>query len=229
VNVGRFEMLRDRHAGQRGVIVANGPSLNRMDLSFLKNEIVIGLNKIYLGFNQFGFYPRYYVAVNPYVIEQSVAEIRSLKCVKFISNRSAALVAEDALTYHINTTQPPERFCHDIVQGVHEGWTVTYAALQVARFLGFDTVVLIGLDHYFQYQGAPNELRRLEGADHNHFHPDYFGHGQQWNNPDLAHSEESYRVARAEYEREGRRILDATIDGGCQVFDKVDYKELFLT
>jgi len=223
----RLERLRDRHRGERCVLVANGPSLNRMDLSFLRRETAIGLNKIFLGLRRFGFYPRYYVAVNETVIDQSARAIQAMNCVKFISSRSAGRVPEDALTYHLNTTAPPERFCRDLAQGAHEGWTVTYVALQVAHYLGFAEVVLIGLDHRFNFSGQPNESRRLDGPDPNHFCEDYFGFGQQWDNPDLPHSEESFRLARAVYEADGRAIFDATVDGNCEVFAKVDYRQHF--
>jgi hypothetical protein len=128
-------MLHNRHAGQRCVIVANGPSLNQMKMNFLKNEITIGLNKIYLGFRKFGFYPRYYVAVNAKVIEQAADEIKALNCVKFIGDNGAkGKCKEDALTYLVNTRNPEQRFCKDLVdEGMHEGWTVTYAALDWAR------------------------------------------------------------------------------------------------
>ena len=223
----RLELFRDLHRGGRGVIVANGPSLNNTDLSRLAGETVIGLNKIFLGLDRFGFYPRYYVAVNRKVVEQSVTQIQALNCVRFIGNRGADLLGEDGLTYHLNTTAAPARFCHDIGLGVHEGWTVTYAALQVAWYLGFSEVVLVGLDHRYRFEGEPNQLRRLEGPDHNHFAPGYFGHGQEWNNPDLARSEESYRLARAEFEAAGRRITDATVNGACTIFEKADYRDLF--
>lgn len=223
----RFTMVRNRHTGERCVLVANGPSLNRMDLSFLRRETVIGMNKIFLGFRKFGFYPKYYVSVNRKVLEQSASDIRKLNCVKFISDRADDLIDEDGLTYRINTTRAPKRFCHDISQGVHEGWTVTYAALQVAYYLGFREVIVIGMDHRFQYAGTPNQAGTLDGPDPNHFSPDYFGHGQAWDNPDLAHSEESYRVARTEYERDGRHIIDATLDGACDIFEKADYRRLF--
>ncbi len=224
----RLKMLRDRHAGTRCVLVANGPSLNKMELGFLKREYVIGLNKIYLGFKKFGFYPKYYVAVNAKVVKQSAHEIRKMNCVKFVSNHgSFDTVSEDGLTYHINTVNPYARFCTDITQGVHEGWTVTYAALQIAYFLGFDTVILIGLDHRFQYSGKPNETKIMSGPDLNHFCGNYFEHGQQWDNPDLTKSEESYRIARDEFEKNGRRIIDATVNGACTIFEKTDYRKLF--
>ncbi|NCO19831.1 MAG: DUF115 domain-containing protein [Gammaproteobacteria bacterium] len=224
----RLAALQNRHAGQRCVLVANGPSLNQMDLSFLKHETVIGLNKIYLGFRKFHFYPRYYVAINRKVVDQGQDDIKALNCVKFIGNAAAVgNIQEDALTYLINTQSAQQRFCKNIaIEGVHEGWTVTYAALQVAYFLGFKQVVLIGMDHRYQYTGQPNEARQLDGPDPNHFSASYFS-GQQWDNPDLAHSEESYRIARQVFEQDGRSIVDATVNGACDVFGKVNYVEFF--
>lgn len=221
-------MLLDRHKGDSCVVIANGPSLNRMDMSLLKGRILIGLNKIFLGFDKFGIYPKYYVAVNPYVIEQSRREISQLNAVKFLGNRGAAgLFEEDAMTYLLNTENPPSRFCKDISLGVHEGWTVTHAALQVAFYLGFNKVYIIGLDHKFIYQGKENELKVLEGKDENHFSEDYFGFGQQWQNPDLIKSEESFSIAKEFFEKNGRRIIDLTIDGACQIFEKADYSTEF--
>lgn len=223
----RLEMLRDRHVGQRCVLVANGPSLNQMNLDFLKREMVFGMNKIFLGFKKFVFYPRYYVAVNKKVIEQSADQIKAMNCVKFIGSRGAEHVPENSLTYHLKTQNPNSRFCRDISEGIHEGWTVTFAALQIAYYLGFKDVIIIGMDHRYQYAGLPNEACRLDGPDPNHFSPDYFGGGQNWDNPDLAQSEESYRIARAEFEKDGRRIIDATEDGACTIFEKGDYKKIF--
>jgi len=233
----RLTFMKDRHAGERCVLVANGPSLNRMDLSFLKNETCIGMNKIYLGLRRFKFYPRYYVAINLKVVKQAADQIKSLNCVKFIGQAAAkGVLEENALTHVIRThscylDQAGIRrpgFCHDLArEGMHEGWTVTYAALQIAHYLGFTEVIIIGMDHRYEYTGAPNEARVLEGSDPNHFSPDYFGGGQTWDNPDLAKSEESYRLAREEYELAGRRILDATLGGACTVFEKADYLQIF--
>ncbi len=216
----------NKHVGERAVLVCNGPSLNQMDLRFLRKNICIGLNKIFLGFKKFGFYPNYYVAVNDLVIEQSAAQIKDLNCIKFISQRNAKHVPESALTHHIRTHRPPQQFCTDITEGVNEGYTVTYAALQVAYYLGFKEVVIVGMDHRYTYHGQPNETHLLPGDDPNHFAPDYFG-GQRWDNPDLANSESSYKLARKVFEADGRRIIDATLNGACTIFEKQPYTEVF--
>ena len=218
----RAKFLHKRHQGERCFLVCNGPSLNQMDLRKLRNETVIGLNKIFLGIKKFGFYPRYYVAVNPKVIEQSHQQIKELNCVKFLSQAGRAFLEEDPLTYIIQT-DGQGKFSTDLTQVVHEGWTVTHVALQVAYYLGFQEVIIIGMDHRYQYDGQPNESRLMAGPDPNHFSPDYFGNGQRWDNPDLKNAETAYQPAREAFERDGRRIYDATLNGACTVFEKIPY------
>jgi hypothetical protein len=48
-----------------------------MKLRFLKNYPTIGVNKIFLGFKKFKFYPKYFVSLNQHVIEQSHQEIKN--------------------------------------------------------------------------------------------------------------------------------------------------------
>jgi hypothetical protein len=118
-------------------------------------------------------------------------------------------------------------FYTDVTNGVWAGATVTYVAMQLAYHMGFETVVLIGVDHSFATKGRPHAVVVSEGDDPNHFDPKYFGKGFRWQLPDLETSEVAYRMAKAQFERDGRRIVDATIGGKLQVFPKVDYEGLF--
>ena len=92
--------------------------------------------------------------------------------------------------------------------------------MQIAYYMGFKNVYLIGVDHNFKTTGAPNEKQFLKGNDVNHFDPNYFGN-KEWHLPDLQGSEISYHLAKFFYERNGRRIYDATIDGKLQIFQKI--------
>ncbi len=217
--------FRDLHRGQRCVLVCNGPSLNRMDLGFLRDEVVFGLNKIHLGLDRFGFYPRYLVAANAKVVQQARAELAAMTAIKFIGARAAMHLPQDAFTYHVPVLSAPVVFSRDIVTGVREGGTVTHAALQIIHYMGFDTVVIIGMDHRYTFTGAPHRAHFLEGPDPNHFSPGYFAN-QTWDNPDLASSEASYAEARRVFETDGRRIIDATLDGACLSFVKSDYRRI---
>ena len=53
--------LRDKHKGKRGFIIANGPSLQDIDMSLLKDEITIGCNGIFNAFEKWGFHTTYFM------------------------------------------------------------------------------------------------------------------------------------------------------------------------
>jgi tetratricopeptide (TPR) repeat protein len=224
----KIRQFHNKHLGERCVIIGNGPSLNEMDLSFLKDEICFGTNKIFLGFERWNFSPTYYVAVNPHVIEQSVDQIRNISCPKFIGNRGVSFFdPSDDLIFIKTFPSPEEAFSKSPDVGLNEGSTVTYVAMQLAYYMGFSEVILIGVDHHFVTQGTPYEAVVSGGNDPNHFDPNYFGKGLKWQLPDLDASEKSYQVAKKVFEESGRKIIDATVNGRCQTFPKQDYKKIF--
>ena len=93
--------------------------------------------------------------------------------------------------------------------------------------MGFSRVILVGIDHEFVARGSPHELVESEGPDENHFSKDYFGPGCKWHLPDLQTSEVAYALARDQFESDGREIVDATVGGSLDIFEKVDYPQLF--
>lgn len=223
----RLAEMQDIHRGERCVIIGNGPSLNRMDLSFLNREHCFGLNRIYLGFERFGFRPTYLVAVNKLVIEQSAQELQSVPCTKFVSFEGVPAVRPASDLIVINPRSYRDFFSTDPRQGLCIGSTVTYVAMQLAFWMGFSDVVLIGVDHRFETKGQPHKVVESEGDDPNHFDPNYFGKGFSWQLPDLENSEQMYRIADAYFRAYRNKIVDATVGGACPVFEKADYRELF--
>ena len=91
--------------------------------------------------------------------------------------------------------------------------------------MGFSKVIIVRMDHRYSYTGLPNEPRVLKVRDPNHFDPSYF-RGHTWDNPDLANSERFYAMARTAFEADNRRILDCTVGGACQVFEKSRLEEV---
>jgi hypothetical protein len=225
-SVRRLMAFKNKHRGERCFIIGNGPSLSKMDLLPLKKEITFGLNRIYLLFDRLGFSVTYFVSVNPYVVEQSAEAIERLPCTKFIGWDAGRLLSVTPDTVLIRSRSGP-RFCTDVsTQGVWEGATVTYVAMQIAYFMGFSEVILIGVDHDFKTTGEPNELVVSQGADPNHFDPNYFGKGMRWQLPDLETSKVAYVLAKEAYEKTGRRIVDATVGGKLAIFPKVRYEDV---
>ena len=226
-SVQRLAAFKDKHKGERAVIIGNGPSLRHTDLSRLKNEVTFGMNRIYLAFPEWGFQTSYFVSINDLVIEQCAEDIRSLEMPKFLSWHSHPHFPLTEDTMFLHTTYYNPAFARDVRRRVWEGATVTYVAMQLAYYMGFEEVVLIGVDHSFKSTGEPNTTVVSEGDDESHFDPSYFGEGFRWQLPDLETSEQSYRLARQVYESDGRRIVDATIGGQLEVFPKVDFDEAF--
>lgn len=219
--------LKDSHRGRRAFIIGNGPSLKHTDLSRLQDECTFGMNRIYLLFPELGFTTSYYLSVNSLVIEQCAEEIRALPIPKFLSWRSRGLIQPTIDTIFLHTTYTGPKFARDARSRLWEGATVTYVALQLAFHMGFEQVILIGVDHNFSTQGKPNTTVISQGDDPDHFHPGYFGKGYRWQLPDLETSERGYRLAHTAYQQAGRQVLDATVGGKLDVFPKVDFESLF--
>ena len=219
--------LKDKHRGQRCFIIGNGPSLKQTDLSLLRDEVTFGVNRIYLMFSELGFPTTYYLSVNSLVIEQCAEDIRALPIPKFLSWRSHRLIHPTDDMAFLHTTYSGPKFATDARGRIWEGATVTNVALQLAYHMGFETAILIGVDHSYRTQGKPNTTVVSQGDDPNHFHAGYFGKGFRWQLPDLDTSERGYQMARQAYERAGRQVLDATIGGQLTIFPKVDYLSLF--
>jgi len=219
--------LRDRHRGERCFILGNGPSLRQTDLSRLRGEFTFGLNRVYLLFPELGFATTYLVAVNQLVIDQCAAELASVPATQFYPWTARRAFPEASGIVYLRNHCARPHFATDARKPVWTGATVTYVAMQLAYHIGFQEVVLVGVDHAFTTQGKPHEEVVSQGDDPNHFASNYFGAGFRWQLPDLETSEIAYRMARGAFEADGRRILDATLGGRLAVFPKVDYDSIF--
>jgi hypothetical protein len=233
----RLRGLRNRFAGMRAFVIGNGPSLKKMDLEPLRREYTFGSNRIYLAFEELGFSTTFLCASAKHIIAQFGHEMADAGCDEvFLSHR---YVHSKELPRTVTTFLSRERaaFGEDpLFWGFHDAGTVTNTAIQLAYYFGFYEVVLIGVDHHFVTTGPvagkvlskPSTDARpdtvvSEGDDPNHFTANYFGPGVTWELPDWAAMEAGYSRAREHFERNGRRIVDATVGGKLTVFPKADY------
>ncbi len=226
-SIQKLEALRDSHRGERCVIIGNGPSLKQTDLQKLRGTFSIGMNRFYMAFNDLGFTTSILLTVNNLVIEQCADELRALPIPIFVSWRGRHYIHPAPNLHYLYTSYIKPSFNSDATRRLWEGATVTFVAMQLAYFMGFKQVILIGVDHNFTSTGKPNTTVVSTGADPNHFHPGYFGKGFRWQLPDLETSEIAYRMAKSAYEKNGREILDATIGGKLTVFPKVNFDTIW--
>lgn len=226
-SIRKLEAMRNSHHGERCVIIGNGPSLKNTDLQKLRSVFSIGMNRFYMAFPELGFSTSCLLTVNDLVIEQCAADIRALSIPAFVSWRGRKWMSPSENLHYLYTAYTLPQFNGNVIGRLWEGATVTFVAMQLAYFMGFKQVVLIGVDHNFTTKGTPNKTVVSTGDDPNHFNPGYFGKGFKWQLPDLETSELAYTMAREAYKKDGREILDATVDGKLTVFPKVKYETLF--
>ncbi len=221
-----LQQYENIHAGKDCFIIGNGPSLNKTDLVKLNDYYVFGLNKIHLIFEKQPVKLSYHVTVNELVIDQTQEDLKNdvYGCPSFLSYHASKQINFNKETIHkLYTRGIPWSFYPSVLQPIEEGYTVTFVAMQLAFYMGFKNVYLVGVDHNFQQQGKPNEQQKFAGDDINHFHPDYFK-GQQWHLADLEGNEASYALAKHQFHSKGRNIFDATIGGKLNVFEKIDFE-----
>lgn len=229
------ESYRNTHKGQTGVIVASGPSLNNIDFEKLMRFPTIGMNRIYLLYDRSDFKPTYYCLEDHMVAEDNAAEISSLEgSIMFIpKDLSYCIKGNENILYtnlirRYKGARQQSRFSEDFSEKAYWGGTVTYYALQLAYYLGFERVYLVGLDHNYtrpDYAKGQKVISRED--DVNHFDPRYFGKGKRWHAPNnlVDRMEISYREARRVFEESGRQIINATPNSKLSenVFPKMDF------
>lgn len=212
------------YKGEDCFIIGNGPSLNKMDLSGLKGHHVFGLNKIYLILEKQNIDFSFIVAVNPLVIEQSKEVYENMNVPIFVSESASRGCFGNISHIHKIKANGGFDFSTSFLDGISEGYTVTYVAIQLAYIMGFKRIFLIGVDHNFQQSGNPNSEQVMTTDDANHFHPEYFK-GQKWHLADLEGNEISYRIAKRKLLGAGREIYNATLGGKLEIFSRMTYEE----
>lgn len=211
--------LHNAHMGETCLVIGNGPSLNDIPLAFLKKYPSFGTNRIYL---KDGFTPTYYACINPLVIEQSAEEIFKLHS-KALFLRAGSPVAGENVFDLVSASVPA--FSKHPDRWIYEGFTVTYVCLQLAHYMGFSTVLLVGVDHSYQFDGNPNQELVSKGHDPNHFDPNYFGEGTHWHAPDLQRSEYAYAMAETVFDNDRREIINLTPNTKLDIFRKADWHD----
>ena len=219
-----LKLWKNRFFGKKAVILCNGPSLLKNDLTKLKDVFTFGLNKINLIFDKTDFMPTCIVAVNPLVIEQNADFYNKTEIPIFIDSRSSKIIKSRNNVTFLHYTNI-RSFARDCSISIAQAPTVTFVALQLAFHMGFKDVALIGCDHNFTSKGPPNKTVISEEKDENHFDPNYFSGGVKWQLPDLPQSEISFLMAKYAFLEEGRKIYNATEGGMLEIFPRCSLKQ----
>ena len=123
-------------------------------------------------------------------------------------------------SFHVHVNSPDTKdisFSENVSQKIYWGYTITYAALQLACYLGWKDIYLIGVD--FSYTKNVND-------DANHFIKGYSAN-KQTNPFSMEESRINYEKARKYADEHGIRIWNATRGGKLEVFKRIFFGDLF--
>jgi hypothetical protein len=197
------------------LIIGNGPSLANIPNEFLAKYSTFGSNRVYLKYT-----PDYYAFCDPLWIANYIDEIKALKCKeKWIRKEFAHLIPG---AYPINNDASRREFSYEPRRWIYDGATVTFVHLQLAFFHGFEQVGLIGVDHFYGYNGAPSTVQK--GKESAHFTPDYYDDHVMYWRPNLDRTTLSYNLAKHAYENAGRKVVNLTPGTHLDVFEKADWQ-----
>lgn len=223
-----LKVFKDLHQNKRCFIVGTGPSLQIDDLETLRkhNEICISVNGIFKGFGQTKWRPDYYIISDASgmlqwrdaILEMDVKD-------KFISD-TAWFFRDDVVPanihkWHMQIEWGPDRlppFTEDFSEVSYCGDTITYdGALQLAVYMGFSEIYLIGVD-----------CHQYENGEKQHFVENYQAEGFQ---DAKIHSDKqrlAYESAKRYAEKHQIHIYNATRGGYLEVFERVNFDNLFI-
>ncbi len=246
----RLRGLKGAYRGKRCFIMGNGPSLNRMDLSRLQDEYVWGSNRCYLLFERISWRPSFYVAVDKRVVPDNRQQIDALpdqlpetrffypvefRAQKILSSKENVYWYDEAPVCIDMGRLPEGTFSTEASKRVYAVFTVTLSALQLAVYLGFNPIYLIGCDTSYARvpavqleEQSREKLVSTQDNDPNHFDPRYFGQGKKFHEPHVARMIFQYHEARLVCDSIGVQVYNATVGGSLEEFDRVEYAGLFL-
>jgi hypothetical protein len=218
--------LKHQRRGDTCVIVGNGPSLGRNDLSLLDGHDVFIAN--YAAKDcELRSKARYLSVANPHVAEQEPALFNELKgVVKFFPHWLRYCLNEDGNTFFLNELCGEPFFSLDVGQNISGHSTVTHFNLQIAFTLGYTKVLLIGCDNaYTQPRDArEGDILSCDTDDPNHFRADYFK-GKRWQAADTSRMNLVYELVKSAYGKAGREVVNCTVGGRLEVFRRGDLAE----
>ena len=242
--------FQNYHVGRRCFLIGNGPSLCTEDLDKLPagNEISFACNRIYKIFSKTNWRPDYYFAADAALIQLYHKEIAGLDIEnKFISN-PAQIMYDDSriitdvfehglgVVHYFNKIIAYSKengipFSEDPSKALHITNTVMYPMLQMAVYMGFSEIYLLGVDHTFPAMEDINAYN-INGT---HFYAEEPEENKKFvalhGAVDYEIAERllniDYMVAEEHCRKLGIRVFNATRGGRLEIFKRVDFNTLF--
>ena len=223
-----FTSIKGSKRGKRCFIIGNGPSLKITDLELLKNEDTFATNEIHRCFSQTNWRPTYYLIMDRYS-KSTPEEIKNIKCkTMFLGSyywRHNKVLRTDAIClhqrYYFNNIK--YKFSSDISKYIVNSPTVSYAAMQVAAYLGYSEIYLLGFDHRYSFEFDKNGNIIKTGEKHTHF---FKGEKEEDIIGDIFGMTKAYESFKNYATANNINVYNVTRGGNLNVFNRVNFDSI---
>lgn len=224
-----LKSFKDKYKDQRCFIIGNGPSLSIDDLNKLKSEKTFAFNRIYYIFDKTDWRPSFYFTEDIKIIQNSLDDINSLDLpyvfspdiINFDYNmniKNATYFKQVMETF--KDTIP--KFSENFFERSYWGGTVAYTAMQMAVYMGFKEIYLIGVDHNFRVSQDSNGNVIVDNTVKDYFCDNYNSDKDELYIPNLDNSTKAYIAARKYCDEHDVKIYNATRGGKLEIFERKD-------
>ena len=232
----RIASYRNRFAGRRCFFIGNGPSLKADDLTRLRErgEICFAFNRIYNIFDSTTWRPDFYISQDEKMLAGCAETVsRTELGEKFIPINLKwyfDIDVDNACWFMMKTPREedgkPLEFSDDPAQIVYNAATGMYTAAQLAAYMGFTEIYLIGVDHHFRVsQNNKGEIVVDKDAK-DYFTEKYNEDRDKLFIPNTERSTLTYAAMKEQCEKRGIKLFNATRGGKLEVLERVDLDRL---
>lgn len=228
---------KDQYKGRRCFLIGNGPSLRPEDLTKLheSREITFAFNRIYNIFDQTPWRPTFYISQDEKMLSGCADTVNKAELgVKFIPIQLRwwhDIRIDGSQEFHIihqNVDDPRQfGFSDDIAKGIFNSSTGMYTAAQIAAFMGFSEIYLIGVDHHFRISRNNAGEIVVDNSVKDYFSEKYNEDKDKLYIPNTDKSTLTYVAMKDHCEKRGIRVFNATRGGKLEVFQRVGFDKLF--
>lgn len=226
----KLKPLKNSHAGEACFIIGTGPSLTVDDLMTISRNGIdtFAPNRIFEICEKHDWRPTYYICSDHDLIGKFRDRIASIKAkLSFLPvDYSGVFKGPEFRFYvlHERDYYPGNaRFSRDVSKEIAQGYTVTYAAIQLAAYMGYKNIYLLGVDHNYQLtrdaKGRP--VRNSESAAN--YTAGMSNYVNQQNLPRIEESTIAYETAERISKKLGISIVNATRGGKLEAFRRIDF------
>lgn len=228
---------KDIYHGKECFVIGNGPSLRSEDLDFIKdnNYISFAANSIYRMYDKTEWRPTYVSVADEAIIndmdvinslnknEQQIFFTRSQFFFRATQMKCKTIVLK---TRYSRKYLDTPCFSVTINKEIFDIASVTYFSLQLAAYMGFKTIYLIGMDNKYMYtQERDGRIVKNEKIE-DHCYDDKSVSNLKHQAVPVWELDVAYTQALKASEEIGIRILNATRGGYLDTFDRINLDEI---